>query len=62
LGNDVAENLFGQTDPIGRYIKIGGKRLQVIGVVAKTGKSLINPLNFDQVYCFIQDCRKLCQF
>ena len=49
LGSDVAENLFGQTDPIGRYIKIGGKRLQVIGVVAKTGKSLINPLNFDQV-------------
>lgn len=52
IGHDVAENLFGQSDPIGRPIKLGGRKFQVIGVIEKTGKSLINPLNFDQV-CII---------
>lgn len=52
LGNQVAQNLFGQADPMGRTVSIEGKKLQVIGVVAKTGKSLINPLDFDQA-CII---------
>jgi len=52
LGNEVAKSLFGQADPVGRWISIGGKKLQVIGVIAKTGKSLVNPLDFDQA-CII---------
>lgn len=48
IGTDVAENLFGSANPIGRTVTLGGKKLQVIGVIAKAGKSLINPLNFDQ--------------
>ncbi len=49
IGYDVAETLFRPTeDPIGKYIKVKGQRLQIIGVLQKEGKDLINPLNFDQ--------------
>ncbi|MBL0118278.1 MAG: ABC transporter permease [Saprospiraceae bacterium] len=48
IGYEVAQGLFGPADPIGRIVVLGGKKLQVIGVIAKTGKSLINPLDFDE--------------
>lgn len=48
IGHDVAETLFRPSeDPIGKYIKVKGQRLQVIGVLEKEGKDLINPLDFD---------------
>lgn len=48
IGYDVAQTLFRPTeDPIGKYIKVKGQRLQIIGVLEKEGKDLINPLNFD---------------
>jgi putative ABC transport system permease protein len=48
IGYDVAQTLFRPTeDPIGKYIKVKGQRLQVIGVLEKEGKDLINPLDFD---------------
>ncbi|CAA6823310.1 MAG: Unknown protein [uncultured Aureispira sp.] len=48
IGYDVAQTLFRPTeDPIGKYIKVKGQRLQVIGVLKKEGKDLINPLDFD---------------
>ncbi|MEZ5043424.1 MAG: ABC transporter permease [Saprospiraceae bacterium] len=48
LGFQVAEELFGEIDPIGREIKLQGKNYEVIGVIEKAGDDLINPLNFDQ--------------
>jgi putative ABC transport system permease protein len=48
IGYDVAQTLFRPSeDPIGKYIKVKGQRLQVIGVLEKEGKDLINPLDFD---------------
>lgn len=48
IGYDVAQTIFrANEDPIGKYIKIQGQRMQVIGVLEKEGKDLINPLNFD---------------
>jgi putative ABC transport system permease protein len=48
IGYDVAQTIFRPTeDPIGKYIKVKGQRLQIIGVLQKEGKDLINPLNFD---------------
>jgi putative ABC transport system permease protein len=49
LGYDVAQELFGNLDPIGKEISLGGRKFYVIGVLEKTGKSLINPLDFDEV-------------
>lgn len=48
IGADVAQTLFRPSeDPIGKYVKVKGQRLQVIGVLEKEGKDLINPLDFD---------------
>ncbi len=48
IGHKVAQELFGDVDPIGKQIKLMGQRVEVIGVFAPSGKSLINVLNFDQ--------------
>ena len=39
LGKTVAENLFGDEDPIGEYVKIKRSSFQVIGVMAEKGAS-----------------------
>jgi putative ABC transport system permease protein len=38
IGADVAEKLFPTVDPIGRWLKIGGRDFQVIGVGERKGK------------------------
>lgn len=48
LGYTIAEELFGALDPIGKSVKLMGKTLQVIGVFEKSGKSLVNPLDYDE--------------
>ncbi len=48
LGAVIAEELFGGIDPIGKYVKLMGRTLQVIGVIEKTGDALINPADYDE--------------
>jgi putative ABC transport system permease protein len=48
LGYTIAEELFGTIDPIGRTIKMMGRKYEVIGIVEKAGDDLLNPLNFDE--------------
>lgn len=48
LGYTIAEELFGTIPPIGKKIKVGGKKLEVIGVLKKAGESLVNFLNWDE--------------
>ena len=40
IGGDVAEKVFGGLDPVGRWLKVGSKNVQVIGVAKKNGKIL----------------------
>jgi len=40
IGNDVATNLFLRESPLGKKIKIGARRLEVIGVLEKRGSFL----------------------
>ncbi|MGQ9471498.1 MAG: ABC transporter permease [Candidatus Aminicenantales bacterium] len=40
IGADVAENLYGDLDPIGRPIKVGSHNFRVIGLAKKKGKLL----------------------
>lgn len=49
LGFKVAEAVFGSLDPIGKSIKINGRKYEVIGVIEKSGESIINVMNFDEV-------------
>ena len=46
LGTKVAEGLFGTEDPVGRDIKVGGLKANVIGVLKKEGESVLG-LSFD---------------
>lgn len=48
LGATVAEELFGPLDPVGKEIKLMGHKLEVIGVIEKSGRSLINIFNYDE--------------
>ncbi len=48
LGHDIAENLFGENiDPIGKKIKILGHKVQVVGIIEKSGDVLFTPIPFD---------------
>jgi putative ABC transport system permease protein len=40
IGNDVATNLFQRESPLGRKIKIGARRVEVVGVLEKRGSFL----------------------
>ncbi|HNU58490.1 MAG TPA: ABC transporter permease [Aquaticitalea sp.] len=42
LGYSLAENLFKNVDPIGRQVRIYGRKLTVIGVIQKFGSSLFD--------------------
>lgn len=47
LGYKVAEELFGNIEPLGKTIKLSGRKFEVIGVIAKAGNDLLNPMDFD---------------
>ncbi|MBV1923048.1 MAG: ABC transporter permease [Flavobacteriaceae bacterium] len=40
LGDEIAENLFGDIDPIGKKIRLYGRKFTVIGVLKKEGMGL----------------------
>jgi putative ABC transport system permease protein len=49
LGNTVAKELFGDSDPIGRTVRMYGRQMTVIGVLKQSGKDLLKIYNYDQV-------------
>ena len=40
IGQDIRENILGDTDPLGKEIRVDGKLFQVVGVGKKEGKTL----------------------
>uniref|UniRef100_A0A7C3UV32 FtsX-like permease family protein n=1 Tax=candidate division WOR-3 bacterium TaxID=2052148 RepID=A0A7C3UV32_UNCW3 len=59
IGSEIAENLFPNTDPIGKYLNLSGHRFTVVGILTKKGSFLgqtqdnviIIPLTaFEQVF------------
>lgn len=48
IGYKIAETLFGNIEPIGREIKIGGRKLEVIGVLELEGDNLVSVFPFDE--------------
>lgn len=49
IGFELAEALFGPVDAIGKEIKVGGRKMEVIGVLEKSGESIINVMDFDEI-------------
>ncbi|MBR9920173.1 MAG: ABC transporter permease [Bacteroidetes bacterium] len=48
IGHTVAEELFGPIDPIGKEVKLMGHKLEVVGVIKKSGRDIINVMDFDE--------------
>lgn len=55
VGYEIAQNLFRNTDPVGKYIRVFGRNLEVIGVFTKEGANtfgnshdelVVVPVNF----------------
>lgn len=60
IGYELAAALFGKVDPIGKEVKVGGRKMEVIGVLEKSGESIINIMNFDEVIlCSYHYARKI---
>lgn len=50
IGYEVAKKIFGENiNPIGKRIKVYGRKMQVLGVIEKAGDDLLNPVDFDEV-------------
>lgn len=49
IGYEVAQQLFGNINPIGKKIRLMGQKVEVIGVFEKEGESMISAMNFDEV-------------
>jgi putative ABC transport system permease protein len=49
IGFNIADNLFGQIDPIGRSVKIAGLKVEVIGVFKKMGDNMFGNSTDNQV-------------
>lgn len=49
VGAEIIENLFNNIDPIGRKIKIFGRKLEIIGVTVKEGEDIFGNSNDDQL-------------
>lgn len=41
IGKNLAANLFGSEDPVGKYINAGGAYVQIIGVISQKGEASI---------------------
>ncbi|MFH6998304.1 ABC transporter permease [Flavobacterium sp. FlaQc-57] len=59
LGYDIAEGLFGTSDPIGKNIRLYGQRFTVIGVIAKQGAGFFGDSNDTSVYLPANFLRKM---
>jgi putative ABC transport system permease protein len=49
LGHNIAEELFPNTSPIGKYVKFYGRKFQIIGVIEFEGQSNIQVMPFDDL-------------
>ncbi len=47
IGYNIAQQLFGNIEPIGKQVKLIGRKLTIIGVIAESGESLIGIMDYD---------------
>ncbi|NJK96180.1 MAG: ABC transporter permease [Bacteroidales bacterium] len=49
IGNEIATKLFGDENPLGKQVNLMGRKITVIGVVAKEGKSVLGGGSLDEI-------------
>lgn len=57
IGADIAGSLFGNGDPLGKKIKIKGRKVEVIGVIEKEGESMMGSSNDRKIFMPLQFAR-----
>lgn len=63
LGNKIANDLFQGINPIGKQIKIQGKKINIIGVLKKEGKNMLGGGSLDEIVLLpINYAKKLVNF
>ncbi len=58
IGQTVVENLFGEIDPVGKFIRIKGLPFQVIGVLSEKGQTGMGQDQDDIVYVPVTTAQK----
>ena len=48
IGADVASALFGAVDPLGKKLKMMGRKYEVVGVLEKVGDDDFTPMDYDE--------------
>ena len=59
LGNEIAENLFEGLNPIGKKVRLYGRKFSVIGVLEKEGASLFGPSKDGSVFIPVNLVRRI---
>lgn len=59
IGHDIAKGLFGDEDPIGKVVKVKGRKVVVIGVIKKEGDDILNNTSDNTMYMPINFVRNL---
>lgn len=59
IGSEIAENMFGNIDPIGRKLTVFGRKLEVIGLMTKEGDDMFGNSSDDQVIVPINFARNV---
>lgn len=59
IGANLAEALFPNTDPLGANIDVMGSKLQVLGVMAKEGKSMLDNSMDDVILVPVNNARNI---
>ncbi|MFT7086522.1 MAG: putative ABC transport system permease protein [Vicingaceae bacterium] len=57
IGADIASSLFGTNNPLGKKIKIKGRKVEVIGVIEKEGESMMGQSNDRKMFMPLQFAR-----
>ena len=59
LGDEIAENLFGSSDPIGKKVRFYGRKFTVIGVLKKEGSGLFGNSKDTAIFLPVNITRKI---
>lgn len=59
LGHEIANNLFGNSNPLGKEVRLYGRKLQVIGVLEKQGASLFGNSRDGQAFVPVNMVRRI---